>query len=333
MQPNVFQHGVAANEVKAVVESYSDLFDKKNVDQRDRKAVSLTRAYYDLATDFYEFGWGESFHFAPRFRGETLRESIVRHEHHLAVRLGLKPGMKVLDIGCGVGGPMREIARVSGANIVGLNNNSYQIGRAQKHNEKAGLAHLCSMQEGDFNKMPFEANTFDAIYTIEACCHAADWRGPYAEAFRVLKSGGVFAGYDWGMTARYVPGNPEHERVKLGVEKGNALSHLRPTSELPQALKDVGFTVLEAKDLLETGHPETPWYMTLKSGMTLNGFRNSKAGAFLTHQAVRALETLRLSPKGTTEMHNILRLAQSSLVEAGELDIFTPMYFFVARKP
>uniref|UniRef100_A0A453J544 SAM-dependent methyltransferase Erg6/SMT-type domain-containing protein n=1 Tax=Aegilops tauschii subsp. strangulata TaxID=200361 RepID=A0A453J544_AEGTS len=51
--------------------------------------------YYDLATSFYEYGWGESFHFAHRWNGESLRESIKRHEHFLALQLELKPGMKV----------------------------------------------------------------------------------------------------------------------------------------------------------------------------------------------------------------------------------------------
>jgi sterol 24-C-methyltransferase len=46
--------------------------------------------YYDLATDFYEYGWGDSFHFAHRYKTESLRESIVRHEHYLAAQLGLK---------------------------------------------------------------------------------------------------------------------------------------------------------------------------------------------------------------------------------------------------
>ncbi|THU71639.1 hypothetical protein C4D60_Mb04t03570 [Musa balbisiana] len=57
----------------------------------------VVNKYYDLATSFYEFGWGESFHFAPRWKGESLRESIKRHEHFLALQLGLKPGMKELN--------------------------------------------------------------------------------------------------------------------------------------------------------------------------------------------------------------------------------------------
>lgn len=78
-------------------------------------AQVMVDQYYDLATDFYEFGWGESFHFGHRFAHETLKESLVRHEYYLASRLGLQPGMHCLDVGCGVGGPARNIARFSGA--------------------------------------------------------------------------------------------------------------------------------------------------------------------------------------------------------------------------
>ena len=75
--------------------------------------------YYTLVTDFYEYGWGQSFHFAPRFSNESFAESIVRAEHYLASRLGLTSKMRVLDVGCGVGGPLRNIARFSGAAVEG----------------------------------------------------------------------------------------------------------------------------------------------------------------------------------------------------------------------
>jgi len=42
------------------------------------------------------------------------------------MKLGIKPGEVVLDVGCGVGGPAREIATFTDANVVGLNNNDYQ---------------------------------------------------------------------------------------------------------------------------------------------------------------------------------------------------------------
>jgi sterol 24-C-methyltransferase len=44
----------------------------------------------------------------------------------MAMKLGIKPGEVVLDVGCGVGGPAREIATFTDANVFGLNNNDYQ---------------------------------------------------------------------------------------------------------------------------------------------------------------------------------------------------------------
>ena len=64
--------------------------------------------------------------------------------------MGIREGMKVLDVGCGVGGPAREIAKFTGSNIVGLNNNDYQIQRATHYAAKEGLSDQLSFTKGDF---------------------------------------------------------------------------------------------------------------------------------------------------------------------------------------
>jgi cyclopropane fatty-acyl-phospholipid synthase-like methyltransferase len=53
------------------------------------------------------------------FAGKNWVASEAAHEARVAVELGLRPGMKVLDCGCGVGGPMRTVASVSGAHVTG----------------------------------------------------------------------------------------------------------------------------------------------------------------------------------------------------------------------
>ncbi len=58
--------------------------------------------------------------------------------------------MKVLDVGCGVGGPAREIATFTGCHVVGLNNNGYQIERAIAYTQKDGLSDQVSFVKGDF---------------------------------------------------------------------------------------------------------------------------------------------------------------------------------------
>lgn len=82
--------------------------------------------------------------------------------------------MRVLDVGCGVGGPARSIARFSGATIIGVNNSDYQIARATKLTEDAGLTQLVSFVKADFHDIAekFEKESFDAIFSIEATVHS-----------------------------------------------------------------------------------------------------------------------------------------------------------------
>ena len=53
--------------------------------------------------------------------------------------IGVKPGKKILDVGCGVGGPMCAIAAHSGCKVVGITINDYQVSRAKAHNKKSGM--------------------------------------------------------------------------------------------------------------------------------------------------------------------------------------------------
>lgn len=64
--------------------------------------------------------------------------------------MGLRDDMRVLDVGCGVGGPAREIVKFSGVNVIGLNNNDYQIERATRYAQKEGLSHKLKFTKGDF---------------------------------------------------------------------------------------------------------------------------------------------------------------------------------------
>ena len=69
----------------------------------------------------------------------------------------------------------------------------------------------------DFSNMPYQDNSFDKIYSIEATCHAANKIDPYKEAFRVLKPGGLYAIYEWIMTETYNPEHPHHMKIKEDI--------------------------------------------------------------------------------------------------------------------
>src|SRR5262249_59746620 len=122
-------------------------------------------------------------------------------------------------------------------------------------------------------------------------------------------------------------------RLKQGWEEGNGAAPLRPSSDLLDSFRDIGFEIEVSGDWAATGHPSAPWYGPLTPGLSLTGFRNSRAGAFLSRLLIRFLEAIRVAPAGTRTVHDVLRLAQWSLVDAGRRGIFTPSYFWVARKP
>ncbi|XP_072957151.1 cycloartenol-C-24-methyltransferase 1-like [Typha angustifolia] len=322
------------NEVKSAVEQYEKYHDSFGGDEETRKHyyTDMVNKYYDLATSFYEYGWGESFHFAHRWKGESLRESIKRHEHFLALQLGLKRGMKVLDVGCGIGGPLREIARFSSTMITGLNNNEYQISRGKELNRIAGLSESCNFVKADFMKMPFSDNTFDAVYATDATCHAPDAVGCYKEIYRVLKPGQCFAASEWCITDRFDPNNKSHKKTKAEIELGNGLPDIRSTRQCLEALKTAGFEVIWEKDLAQDS-PE-PWYLPLDATrLSITSFRLTTLGRCITRVLVRTLEFIRLAPEGSERVSAFLEKAADGLLDGGRKEIFTPMYFFLVRKP
>ena len=322
---------LAPDEVKSVVDQYTGLHDASS-ERRKERYQSLVNNYYDLATDFYEFGWGQSWHFAPRRRGESFKASLLRHEHFLADRLSLRPGMQVLDVGCGVGGPMGTLARQYGASFVGINNNAYQIERAKVHTRD--VQSLCRFIHGDFMQVPEDDDHYDAAMAIEATPHAPDKTAAFREIFRVLRPGAGFAGYEWCLTEDFDPRNAEHLRIKKDIEMGNGLPDIALTSEVCDALRVAGFELLEARDLAPDSHPETPWYRALQGrDLSLTSIPRTPIGRALTNVALRVGERLRVFPEGTAAVSTLLNRGADALVEGGESGVFTPMFFFLARKP
>jgi len=333
------KHSVGSENVQATADEYGGLFDASKdqnelVQKRKENYTTLVNHYYDLVTDFFEYGWGKSFHFAPMARGEAFDQAIAAHEHFLALRLKLGPGMKVLDVGCGVGGPLMEIARFSRANITGVNNNDYQIARGQKYVEKAGLKQHASFLKADFMNIPQPDNTYDAAYAIEATVHAPSKTGIYGEIFRLIKPGGYFAAYEWVMTDKYDPSNAAHIKIKRDIEIGDGIPNLDTVKECIEALQAVGFEVIEHYDLSPVDEVRpVPWYRPLEAGFSWSGFKRSVIGIQATHYMVAALEKIGLAPKGSLQTHTYLESAATGLVKGGQAGIFTPMFYFLVRKP
>ena len=63
---------------------------------RNEKTTDIAQSFYTLVTDFYEYGYGESFHFAPVKDGLSFSECIADYEREIAKTLNARPGMKIL---------------------------------------------------------------------------------------------------------------------------------------------------------------------------------------------------------------------------------------------
>jgi len=259
----------------------------------------------------------------------------MRHEMYLAHRLGLEKGKTAVDLGCGVGGPGRVMARFSEAHIVGVNNNDYQIERCKKLTIEQGPKDLCTYVKADFQKLPFEDNHFDVAFHVEALVHSPDKLATFKEVNRIIKPGGIFGGYDWVMTDKYDKNNAEHLRIKKAIELGNSIPDLLVPQDIIDCLDGAGFELIEAKDVgVADSSTDIPWYDSLEGRYwSLASFKHTPLGIWLTNKMIWCLETVRIAPKGTLEVHTMLSTVARDLVAGGKTGTFTPMYFFVARKP
>lgn len=325
-------------DVDAVIEGYNQLHED-SLEDRNTAYTTLVNSYYELATLFYEWGWGQSFHFAYQLKGESFKEAIARHEYFLAGKLGCKQGDKMLDVGCGVGGPMRNISRFTRANVTGITLNDYQVIRGNQLNNAAGLLTpgLATSVQANFMQIPFEDNTYDGAYAIEATCHAPHREDVYGEIFRVLKPGQTFATYEWCLTPKYDTNNEEHRLIKKKIEEGDGLPDMATEEQCVQALKNVGFEVVEARDmaldsLFGTGDP---WWLPLHPSNNPLSFRFqlSPFGKWITRTLLWFFEGIWLVPAGTSKVQGMLQQGAWGCERGGYTGIFTPMYLMVARKP
>ena len=159
-------------------------------------------------------------------------------------RLGVRPGERVLDMGCGAGRHAFELYR-RGADVVALDQNTSDLAEvavmfeAMAAEGQVPTGSSAATVEGDALALPFDDGEFDRIIAAEILEHIPDDRTAMEELFRVLKPGGVLAvtvprwfaeKVNWALSDAY------HE-----VEGGHV--RIYKESELRGRLEDVGFVV------------------------------------------------------------------------------------------
>ncbi|PVI01964.1 putative tocopherol O-methyltransferase [Periconia macrospinosa] len=320
-----------------------DTGDTEGRGRRNENYNKLANDFYDNATDFYLEGWGQSFHFCRYPHGpEPMPRAMARHEHYLAHRLELKSGMTVMDAGCGVGGPAKEIAKFIDCKVVGLNNNDYQVQKGREIARKEGVdSEVVDFVVGDFMRIPFPDNTFDAVYAIEATVHASSLQAVYSEIYRVLKPGGRFGVYEWVMkSASFDPSVEQHIALRTGIERGNGIANIRTSDEAISAIKDSGFDLEVAEDIAEHEDPLPWWYVCDGSTEYARTWadwgrvaRMTRFGRIALHFAIKCLEITGVARKGTAIMAKEMIGGGDCIASAARKGLFTPMYLLIGQKP
>nr|XP_053627594.1 uncharacterized protein LOC128685104 isoform X4 [Cherax quadricarinatus]XP_053627595.1 uncharacterized protein LOC128685104 isoform X5 [Cherax quadricarinatus] len=163
------------------------------------------------------------------------------------IKLGLRPGQQVLDVGCGTGGSAFFMARYYGVYVHGIDLSSNMINLAQERlaREDVNVSDKVQFQVADITKVQFDTASFDIIYSRDTVLHIADKEGLYKTLYRWLKPGGTLFVTD------YCRGDRKHSQEFLDYVKQRGYD-LRTVREYEQVLQEAGYTQVEAVDLTKT---------------------------------------------------------------------------------
>jgi len=125
---------------------------------------------------------------------EEGRDAGLEREHSDVVgqviqRLEVRPGERILDLGCGNGWATRLLAQLSaGVQAIGIDASPKMIARAE---ELHSLTIRARYEQAAFEELPFKDGHFDRVFSMEALYYAADLERSLSECFRVTKAGGT----------------------------------------------------------------------------------------------------------------------------------------------
>lgn len=184
----------------------------------------------------------------------TPRDLAPVDEFHTAGRattlrcmqlMPIEAGMRVLDVGSGLGGACRHLASEHGCHATGIDLTPAFVETARFLTDRTGLSESCDFVEGSALDLPFQDAFFDAAISFHAAMNIKDRARLYAEMARVLRSGAPLCIFD------VMKGSKRGMLYPVPWAKTPATSFLKTPTETRALLEAAGFEVSTEESQLE----------------------------------------------------------------------------------
>jgi SAM-dependent methyltransferase len=184
----------------------------------------------------------------------------------LASAAELGPSTRVLDLGCGIGGPARYFAATFGCKVTGIDLSPGFIEAAAYLTQRCGLSDLITFQLGDALHLPFEDAAFDTVFLQHVAMNIEDRAALYSEIRRVLTPGGRFVTHD------LVLRDDDDILYPVPWARDASTSFLLTEADTRAALEAAGFTPILWKDDTQIA---LDWFKTVMAGPPPTGLNLS----------------------------------------------------------
>jgi cyclopropane-fatty-acyl-phospholipid synthase len=219
--------------------------------------------HYDVGNDFYELWLDPSMLYTCAYyrkESDDLATAQINKLNHICRKLRLRPGERLLDIGCGWGGLVMHAAEHYGVDATGITLSAAQSDFAQKRIAERGLGDRCRVQMLDFRDLPVNAR-FDKISSVGVTEHVPENQQPawFARAFDALEPAGLFLNHCEVSTRAARQSNSLGERIGRWLWKRDQFidkyvfpdAKLVPLASVLRSAEAVGFEVRDIESLRE----------------------------------------------------------------------------------